>query len=607
MRTLNKIKLNIVKLINKALAPLNNKTGGVKGVKQNKYLTGRDKKMVQVPMSHKAGVGIPTASVGTSDLIFPPKPEFGDLSLPCFQLAKKLKKTATETAEWLVSEIEVDDVIVATKAIGPYLNFTFNKTYLAKDVIGQIIREKDEYGRNKTGKGKSIMIEYSNVNTHKEYHVGHLRNICYGDAANKILSANGYKAIPVSYVNDFGIHIAKTLWCYQKFYKNKELPNNKGMFLGKVYARACKELEKNPTAKELVTFLMKKIESRKGAEYKLWQKTRKWNIDQFNKIYKELNIEFDYIFYESEFIDKGRKIVEDLYAKRFLTKSQGAIIVNLEKYDLGVLLFLRSDGSALYPVADLPLAMEKFKKYKLDKSIYVVDARQGLYFKQLFKTLELLGYKKEMLHLGYEFVKLPDGMMSSRTGKVITYEDLREQAMKKAIRETKKRHKTWSAKKVEQVAEKLVNGAIKFEMIKIGAGQVIAFDINQALRFDGFTAAYLQYSYARINSISKKSEVRSKKLKIEYNNLKEKKEHELVMKLAKYPAVVEQAGINYDPSEIAKYLFDLGQLFNDYYHSVPVLKSKKEVRGARLALISSVSQVIFNGLGLLGIEVAQEM
>jgi len=587
MYTLDKIKINIVKIINKAL----------------------NKKMIQA-----------------SDLVPPPNFGFGDLSLPCFELAKKLNKTATETAEWLVSEITTNNVVVSTKAIGPYLNFTFNKTYLAKDVIKQIVKIKDDYGKNKSGKNKRVMIEYSNVNTHKEYHVGHLRNICYGDAVNRILTANGFKVIPVSYINDFGIHVAKTLWCYQEFYKSsfaasvakamdvKKATEDKGQFLGKVYTRACQELEENPTAKELVTFLMKKIESRKGAEYKLWQKTRKWNIDQFDKIYKELGVEFDHIFYESEFIDKGRKIVEDLYKEHFLTKSQGAIIADLEKYNLGVLLFLRSDGSALYPVADLPLAMEKFKKYKLDKSIYVVDVRQGLYFKQLFKVLELFGHKEELVHLGHEFVKLPDGMMQSRTGKVITYEDLREQAIKKAIRETKKRHKNWSDKKIEQVAGKIVNGAIKFEMIKIRADQIITFDINQALRFDGFTAAYLQYSYARINSIIKKADDRRQttddrrqKKEIYFNELVENKEHQLVMGMAKYPAVVEQAGENYDPSEIAKYLFDLGQLFNEYYHSVPVLRAKKDVRQARLSLISAVSRVIANGLGLLGIEAVEEM
>ncbi|MCK4554524.1 arginine--tRNA ligase, partial [Candidatus Parcubacteria bacterium] len=541
MHTLDKVKLNIAKSINKTLG----------------------KKIIQA-----------------SDLVFPSNSDFGDLSLPCFGLAKELKKTAVETAEFLVSKIEVNNIIVSTKAIGPYLNFTINKNYLAEDAISNILKLATGYGRNKTGRGKRVMVEYSNVNTHKEYHVGHLRNICYGDSVVKILSANGFKSIPVSYVNDFGIHVAKTLWCYLEHYKNKKIAKdkNKGSLLGEIYARACEEMDDSPTAKELVIFLMKKIESRKGAEYKLWQKTRKWSIDYFDKIYKELRVEFDNIFYESEFIDKGLKMISELYKKEFLIKSKGAIIADLEKYNLGVLLFLRSDGTALYPVADLPLAAEKFKKYKIDKSIYVVDIRQALYFKQLFKVLELLGFKQEMAHLGYEFVKLPGKMMSSRSGNIIPYEDLRAQAVKKATRETKRRHKDWSEKKISRTVNKIVNGAIKFEMIKVSKGSVISFDINQALRFDGFTAAYLQYAHARIQSIFKKSKVKSQKSKVDFSKLFEAKEHGLIMKLARYPDVVKKAGENYDPSEIAKYLFDLAQLFNDYYHSVPILKSKKQMR-----------------------------
>ena len=245
----------------------------------------------------------------------------------------------------------------------------------------------------------------------------------------------------------------------------------------------------------------------------------------------------------------------------------------------------------------------------------MVDARQSLYFKQLFKLLELLGYtsaklgtgKKAMKHLGYEFVKLPEGMMSSRTGKVITYEDLRERGLKRAIAETKKRHKNWSERQVSAVADKLVNGALKFEMVKVGADKVITFDIEQALRFEGNTAAYLQYTGARINSINKKSKEKLEIKNLKFENLIEPKENKIVNKLAKYPEIVEIAGRNYDPSELAKYLFDLAREFNDYYHAVPVLKAKTEVRQARLALISAVSQVIKNGLGLLGIEAVEEM
>jgi arginyl-tRNA synthetase len=552
--------------------------------------------------------------VSAADLVYPPKPEFGDLSLPCFGLAKELNKTAVEMAEWLVGRIVLNDVVVATKAIGPFINFTFNKTKLAQGAINEILKIKSEYGLNQGGKNRKVMVEFSNANTHKEYHVGHLRNIAFGDAITKILAANGCKAMPVSYINDFGIHVAKTLWVLEKFYKKEKLPLSKGYFLGKVYVRACVDLENNETGKAEVIEIMKKIESRSGAYYKLWQKTRKWSIDGFARIYKELGIKFDYIFYENEVVEKGLDMVAKLYAKRILTKSQGAIIADLNKYSLGVLVFLRNDGTALYPVADLALAEEKFKKYKIDKSIYVVDVRQSLYFKQLFKLLELLGYKKEMKHLSYEFVKLPDGMMSSRTGNVITYEDLRALAFKKAASETKKRHKNWSEKEITEVANKLVNGAIKFEMLKVGADKVITFDIEQALRFDGFTAAYLQYTVARINSIIRKTRNPARpaggsklSTQIKYEMLNEAKESVLVNKLVKYPELVESAGKNYSPDELAKFLFELAQEFNDYYHSVQVLKAKTEVRLARLALIMAVRQVLENGLGLLGIEAVEEM
>ncbi|MDO9399212.1 MAG: arginine--tRNA ligase [bacterium] len=544
--------------------------------------------------------------VKADDLVYPPNPDFGDLSLPCFELAKNFKKTSVEMVEFLTSKIKLDNVILTTKAIGPYLNFILDKSKLTTEVIEEILSKKQSYGLNKSGNKERVMIEFSNANTHKEYHVGHLRNIFYGDSVAKILSANDYEVIPVSYINDFGIHTAKTIWAYKTFYKEEEA-EDKGYFLGKVYARACKELEKNKEAKAEVGLIMKNIESRQGDDYQLWKKTRQWSIDGFDKIYQELKIKFDKIFYESEFINEGLDMVSNFYQKFFLVKSEGAIIANLEKFNLGVLLFLRSDSTALYPVADIPLAIEKFKKYKINKSIYVVDARQSLYLKQLFKVLELLGFKQEMKHLSYEFVKLPDGTMSSRTGNVITYEDLHTQALEKAISEIKKRHIDWSEEKINQVAEKIVIGALKFEMTKISADKVIVFDIEQALRFDGFTSAYLQYTVARINSINKKAQKQKSAKTIDFNNLGESKERQLIMKLAKYPEIVEVAGKNYDPAEIAKYLFELAQEFNDYYHSVQILKAEEEIMEARLALITAIRQVIINGLELLGIEVVEEM
>jgi arginyl-tRNA synthetase len=574
--------------------------------------------------------------VKSDDLTQPPQSDFGDLSLACFSLAKKLGQTPIAIAERLVNEVRIQTPLVGLKAVGPYVNFTLDKVKLAQGTIKEIIKLGEDYGANASGRRRRVMIEYSNANTHKEYHVGHLRNLCLGEAVSHILSANGWEVIPVSYINDFGIHIAKTLWAYQQFYQNKSLPKNKGYFLGQVYARAVAEMEKDPLAKEKVTFLMRKIESRSGPEYRLWQKTRKWSLESMEKVYREMGIKFSHTFYESQFIEAGRHLVEKLYHQGFLKKSEGAIIADLNQYGLGVLVFLRSDGTALYPVADIPLAVHKFKNFKLNRSIYVVDTRQSLYFKQLFKILELLKplrkKKMDLVHLAYEFVKLPTGMMSSRTGNIIAYQDLRDQVFNRALAETKKRHKEWSKKKQIEVAEVLTRAAIKFEMIKVGANQVITFDINQALRFDGFTAAYLQYTYARIGSIIKKynsnlqtdvfqrfnqdkNSVKDKKgifrlknlRRIKFNRLGESKEYDLILKIAKYPEVVAQAGGKYEPAEIAKYLFSLTRIVNDYYHTTPILKAETETRLARLALAIAVRQVIANGLALLGIEVVEEM
>lgn len=563
--------------------------------------------------------------VEEGNLVYPPNAEMGDLSLPCFVLAKHLGKNPAEVAEFLVAKIKSEGFIKGVSALGPYFNLKLNKVSLANSVISEINEEKTQYGKNNSGEKQKIVIEFSNVNTHKEYHAGHLRNLCYGDAITRVMAINGYESMPVSYVNDFGIHVAKTLWALIAYYLDdklsanidedlKKIPEkeNKGAFLGEVYVRASQELKENKIAKSLVEVIMKKIESRNGPEYELWQKTREWSIEQFAKIYQELGVNFIKTYYESEFIDKGRELALELLEKGILRKSEGAVIADLEEYGLGVLVVLRTDGTATYPVADIPLAMAKFKELDPDASIYVVDIRQALYFKQLFQILKLMDYKKPMIHLGYDVVKLPTGMMSSRSGNVITYEDLKEKLFKKARAETIARHPEWPEEKIESIVGALVKGTIKFEMLKVSQEQPITFDMEKALSFNGFTVAYLQYTFARMQSIIRK-DLNSAKLKVEsekiidLNKLTEDKEHGLILKLAKYPEAVKLAGKNFDPSEIARYLFELAQELNDYYHAVPILKADADVCAARLALIVSACQIITNGLGLLGIEVVEEM
>ena len=543
------------------------------------------------------------------DFVYPPLPELGDLSLPLFNLAKSQGKNpallAQEQAEIMANLPESPDLFLSVKAVGPYLNFFLAPASFLEGAIIDIEQAGSNFGHSKAGQGQRVMLEYSNANTHKEYHVGHLRNLFYGDAIQRILQFNGYHAIPVSYINDFGIHVAKTLWNWQRHPEYARAAGPKGKLLGDCYSTANQNIGDSQEAKAEVSATMKAIESRQGEIYELWQETRDWSIAYFDEIYQCLGIKFEHIFYESEVIADGLKITEELLARGVLIKSQGAIIADLEAYGLGVLPIIRSDGTALYPVADLALAKLKFVDYKLQESVYVVDIRQGLYFKQLAKIFELAGEKFKISHLGYDFVTLKNGMMSSRSGNVITYDQLFAEALVRAQKEVSSRHQDWSEEKIQVVSEKLAIAALKFEMLKVSADKVITFDMNEALRFDGFTAAYLQYSGARLASLVRKSEIKSKSL--DYQLLAHPKELALALCLQRFPEIILKAGEQRDASVIARYLFELAQAFNDYYHDVPVLKAEAPLAAARLALLASVRQVLENGFILLGMSYLEEM
>lgn len=550
-----------------------------------------------------------------SDFIYPPQADLGDLSLALFNQAKDLKMSPSELAlklkESLVSDPELKMEIKDVRALGPYLNIFISEKELAANTLTEIKQEGKNFGRAMREKPDSLMIEYSNGNTHKEYHVGHLRNLFFGASLSKLLSFAGHKVIPVSYINDFGIHVAKTLWAWETSVDEKKWQEdirqgaNKGQILGSVYTAASNELDKNPEKKGEVSAIMKEIESRQGEYYKLWQETRQWSINYFANIYKKLDIKFDHIFYESEVIEKGIGLVDKLLEQKILTRSQGAIVADLSAYDLGVLPVIRTDGTALYATADLALAHEKFTKYKIDESIYVVDLRQSLYFKQLAKIFELAQSDYKISHLTYDYVTLKSGMMASRSGNIISYDYILSEATLRAKQEVSQRHDDWNEEKIDLTADSLAKSALRFEMLKVGREKVILFDIEEALRFDGYTAAYLQYTGARLASILRKAKAET--IAIDYGLLDNLKEKQLMIKLQKFSEVVLLAAEKRDPSLIARYLFDLGQLFNDYYHSVPIIKEEPSLRAARLNLIVSVQRVLKNAFDILGLDYLEEM
>ncbi len=553
--------------------------------------------------------------VEASDFVYPPQAELGDLSLSLFNQAKILKLKAPELAIKLKDVLEnnqdLNKDIKEVRALGPYLNIFLNEAELAKETINEIQKKSIDFGKFRMKSKCNLMIEYSNGNTHKEYHIGHLRNLFFGASLTRLLSFVGHRVIPVSYINDFGIHVAKTLWAwknsdeFKEQREKKEQIIDKGRFLGTVYSVSSKELMANPEGKDQVSVIMKEIENRNGEYYKLWEETRRWSIDYFDKIYKNFNIHFDHIFYESEVIQEGIKLVDDLLEKKVLIKSQGAIVADLSLYGLGVLPVIRTDGTALYAAADLALADEKFKKYEIDESIYVVDVRQSLYFKQLAKIFDLAQSDYKISHLTYDFVTLKSGMMASRSGNIISYDDILSDAILRAKKEVSSRHDDWSEEKIKQTAESLAKSALSFEMLKVGREKVIVFDVEEALRFDGYTAAYLQYSGARLSSILRKSN--DEIAQVDFSLLNKFKEKQILIQLQKFSESVCQAAEKRDPSLIARYLFELAQLFNDYYHSVSILKEEESLRKVRLSLITSIQIVLKNAFQLLGLDYLEEM
>ena len=556
------------------------------------------------------------------DIIFsqPPKPEMGDLAFACFDLAKKEGKNPVEIARELAGRIVETRLIASVQAFGPYVNFYLNAGEVAKLVICEV--NKKNYGASDFGKRKKMMIEYPSQNTHKEFHIGHLRNVCIGNTLMQLYKKSGYKIVPVNYINDFGAHVVKCLWWIMR--KGRDAlqcvcTENRQRWLGEMYAEASNYIKEHTVEtqnlaslqiKSELDELQKKLEKKDHETMKLFKETRKWSLDGFKKIDKELGLKYKEIFLESDVKDGGQKIVDELLAKKIAQVGErGAIIIDLTQCGLDIALIRKSTGAGVYLTSDFGLAIKKFKKYKVDESINITGSEQDFYFKQLFKVLELYGFKHKMSHIGYGLVNLPSGKMSSRAGNVILYDDLRDEVFARMLAEAQTRHTDWSKKKMEKTALVLTMAILKFTMQKHEANKVITFDLKEAVSFEGFSAPYLLYVVARINSLLRKSKVHKVcKVHKVLAKLATSEEKKLLMLIGEYGEVVKKAMENKNPSVIAKYCFDLAQAFNDFYNKHSVLSAEnKELTLARLALCGAVKKVLVDALGLLTIDVVEEM
>ena len=538
----------------------------------------------------------------------PPDPKLGDYAFPCFKLGKNPK----EAADKLKKKIKLPKFLSKTEVVGPYLNFFLNEAVLAEETLDKIFKEKEKYGKSKSKKEK-VMIEFFHANTHKGVHIGHLRNICLGAAIANLQEAIGKKVIRANYQGDIGPHVAKCLWGYLNL-KEKEPTEHKGIWLGKIYAKASAKVKESDKAEKEIKELNKKLYLHDKSVESIWQKTRKWCIDDFDDFYKQFGVKYDRFYFESEADTVGKEIVADLLKQGIAEESEGAIIVDLKKFGLSVYVAITGQGEPTYQGKELGLAAIKQKEFKFDKSLHVVGSEQNLFFQQVFKTYELM--KSPMAgistHISYGLVMLPEGKMSSREGTMILYDNLYNELFRLSKEEIVKRHKHLSKKEVEDRAQMITFGALKYSMIARENHKNLVFDWEKALDFEGDTGPYIQYAHARCASILRKAKeektVEQKiNTKVHFESLSTEYEKKVILHLSKFTEIVFVAAEQYKPYLVAKYCLDLAQHFNEFYHNCPVISDLTEVMHARLLLVVCVKQVLENGLGLLGIKAPEEM
>ena len=537
----------------------------------------------------------------------PSDTDMGDFAFPCFRIAAKLKQEPFEAALMIREKIGnfSKEYFEDIQTSGPYVNFFVNRKGLAQYLIQEVLKKKEKFGKNNIAKNQKIMIEFSQPNTHKSFHVGHIRGTSVGESLARIAGFCGAKVVRANYQGDTGMHVAKWLWCYKKYHPKVKIKKDEA-WVASIYVDAVKRLAKDKTLQKEVDKINQKLGTKEDEELnKIWKKTRKVSLEALEKVYKELNTHFDIYFFESDVEKRGFEIIDKLLKNKIARVSQGAVIINLKKYKLGVWVLLRKDKTMLYSGKDLSLAEKKFKKYKLDRSIYVVANEQDLHFKQLFKVLGLMKFEgaEKLQHVSYGMVRFPHGKMSSRTGDNILYSDLLEKIKDRTRERIKEREEKISKKELEKRTLAISIAAMKYPMLKQNSNKNIIFDIKEATNFEGDTGPYIQYSYARACSILRKA--KNKEIKSFEVPEMNPKEIELVKKLFKFPEIVSNSYNNLNPALITNYSYSLAKIFNEFYHESPVIGSEEE--DFRISLVKSFKQVLKNSLDLLGIETLEKM
>jgi arginyl-tRNA synthetase len=548
------------------------------------------------------------------------------ISIPCFpfaalearsgkqvQVPQRAQEIATELAEY----IGIPAGFSRVEGIKGYLNLYFSTRGFTQRVIDGVLEQGSEFGRG-IRRGEQVMVEFSNPNTHKAFHVGHLRSAILGDSISRILEFAGFDVIRANYIGDMGLHVIRWLWNYKKFHLGDEPPEDTTSWMGELYTEAIQRLEQDPQLESEVRDLYAQWDRRDPEIVALWEQTRQWSLDHFEKMYAILDITFDRWYSNSEMEQPGKKVVSELIEQGIAEDERptgGPVIVRIDdqlglsKEKYRVLVVLRSDNTALYSTEDLALAITKFSDYDLAESIYVVDVRQSLHFLQVFKTLEIAGYPwaTRSQHLPYEVVNLPGNVvMASREGTIVLLEGLIDEAEARAKQIVEEKNPSLSEEQQSAVAHAVGLGALKYPMLARDNAKIVTFDWESALDFNGQAAPYIQYAHVRANSILRRmNEPLPGPIALDYEL--DPAEIELVDVISRFPDEVKRAAQEYKTLHITNIAYELARAFNEFYKQCPVLKAEPGTRAFRLRLVAAAQQTIANVLGLLGITAPDVM
>ncbi|MBS5988263.1 arginine--tRNA ligase [Anaerococcus hydrogenalis] len=543
------------------------------------------------------------------DLIeIPPQDDMGDFSFPCFILAKKLRKNPAIIAKELKEDLEKEDSPYFSKvdSLNAYLNFYIDRKYLQGQVLREIIKEKENYGRSDMGNGKNIVLDFSSVNIAKPFHIGHIRSTVIGDAIRNIHDFLGYNTIASNYIGDYGTQFGIMIAAYKLWGDDDKLNQNPIKELLNLYVRYNEQASNDQDMMNEARDEFRRLEEGEEEAVRLWSWFKEISFKEFDRVYKLLDINFDNYHgeaYQSKYIPD---VLDQLKEKNLLTESDGAQIIDLSKYDLPPAIIIKSNGSSAYITRDIATAINRKKTYNFSENLYVVATQQNLHFQQLWAILELMGYDfyKDCKHIPFGMVSLKDQTLSTRKGQVVFLEDV----LNKAIDKTKEimKDRDSALENLDETAQIVGIGAVKFQELYNNRIKDYVFDWDNLLNFEGETGPYVQYSYARAKSVLKKGQIDNFD-KVEFDLLNTDEEFNLIKSLAEFKESIVRAKEKYEPSIISRKVMDIAKNFNKFYNTSKIMVDDEKLKEQRLALAYATSIVIKNGLKLLGIKTVDQM